>query len=157
MRIHLTSVLVDDQEKAETFYTGVLGFVKKHDIPMGEDRWLTVVSAEDPEGTELLLEPNGHPAAKPFKDALVAAGIPFTEFAVNDVHAEFERLRSVDGRFADEPTTGAVSTAMLGDSRESLIQVVSPAISTSTTDNLRPIAFMHAIGKSVNSGSCPSR
>ena len=85
MRINLTSVLVDDQDKALRFYTDVLGFVKKTDVPLGEHRWLTVVSPEDPDGVELLLEPDGHPAAKPFKEALVADGIPFTSFAVDDV------------------------------------------------------------------------
>ena len=92
MRINLTSVLVDDQDKALRFYTEVLGFVKKTDIPMGEARWLTVVSPEDPDGTELLLEPDAHPAAGPFKAALVEDGIPFTSFAVDDVEAEYERL-----------------------------------------------------------------
>ena len=77
--------------------------MKKHDVPMGEDRWLTVVSPEDPDGTELLLEPDGHPAAKPFKEALVADGIPFTSFAVDDVQAEYERLRGLGVRFTQEP------------------------------------------------------
>jgi catechol 2,3-dioxygenase-like lactoylglutathione lyase family enzyme len=94
MRINLASVLVDDQDKALRFYTEVLGFVKKTEIPMGEHRWLTVVSAEDPDGVELLLEPDEHPAVKPFKEALVADGIPFTSFAVDDVYAETERLRA---------------------------------------------------------------
>ena len=92
MKINLTSVLVDDQAKALAFYTDVLGFVKKHDVPLGEHRWLTVVSPESPDGTELLLEPDEHPAARPFKEALVADGIPFTSFAVDDVQAEHERL-----------------------------------------------------------------
>lgn len=81
MRINLTSVMVDDQDKALRFYTEVLGFERKHDIPMGEHRWITVVSPEDPDGTELVLEPDAHPAAKSFKEALVADGIPFTAFA----------------------------------------------------------------------------
>ena len=93
MRITLTSVLVDDQAKALHFYTEVLGFVKKHDIPLGEDRWLTVVSPQDPDGIELMLEPSGHPAVKPFKEALVADGIPFTSFSVDDVPTEYQRLR----------------------------------------------------------------
>src|SRR4026208_153958 len=93
MRIVVTSVLVDDQEKALPFYTDVLGFVKKTDSPMGEARWLTVVSPQDPDGTELLLEPDAHPAAGPFKEALVADGIPYTSFGVDDVKAEFNRLR----------------------------------------------------------------
>ena len=87
MRINLTSVLVDDQEKALRFYTEVLGFAKKTEIPLGEHRWLTVVSPEDPDGVELVLEPDEHPAVKPFKDALVEDGIPFTSFAVDDVRA----------------------------------------------------------------------
>src|ERR687897_51010 len=85
MRIVVTSVFVEDQEKALSFYTEVLGFQKKTDVPVGEDRWLTVVSPEEPEGVELLLEPSGHPAVKPFKQALVEDGIPFTSFAVEDV------------------------------------------------------------------------
>jgi catechol 2,3-dioxygenase-like lactoylglutathione lyase family enzyme len=93
MRINVTSVFVDDQAKALAFYTDVLGFVKKTEMPAGEHRWLTVVSPEAPDGVELLLEPNEHPAARPFKEALVADGIPFTSFAVDDVHTEFERLR----------------------------------------------------------------
>ncbi len=124
MRINLTSVFVDDQEEALRFYTEVLGFVKKHDVPTGEYRWLTVVSPEDPEGTELLLEPSGHPAAKPFKEALVADGIPFTAFAVDDVHAEFERLRGLGVRFTQEPTDmGQVTTAVLDDTCGNLIQI----------------------------------
>jgi catechol 2,3-dioxygenase-like lactoylglutathione lyase family enzyme len=92
MSIYMTSVLVDDQDKALRFYTDVLGFVKETDIPLGEARWLTVVSPDDPEGPELLLEPDTHPAAGPFKAALAADGTPATSFAVDDVHAEFQRL-----------------------------------------------------------------
>src|ERR671919_1752498 len=116
MRINVTSVLVDDQEKALRFYTDVLGFVKKTEIPLGEARWLTVVSPEEPEGTELLLEPDAHPAAKPFKQALVADGIPFTSFAVDDVRSEFERLRSRGVRFTQEPVeAGPGATAVFAD------------------------------------------
>ena len=123
MRINLASVLVDDQEKALRFYTEVLGFREKHDVPMGEHRWITVVSPEDPDGTELLLEPDEHPAAKPFKDALVADGIPFTSFAVDDVQAEYERLRGLGVRFTQEPTEmGPVTTAVLDDTCGNLIQ-----------------------------------
>ena len=93
MRIHLTSVYVDDQDKALRFYTEVLGFVKKVEFPVGEHRWLTVVSPEEPDGTQLVLEPDEHPAVKPYKDALVSDGIPVTSFAVDDVRSEFERLR----------------------------------------------------------------
>jgi catechol 2,3-dioxygenase-like lactoylglutathione lyase family enzyme len=103
MRVNVTSVLVDDQAKALRFYTDVLGFVKKTEVPLGEARWLTVVSPEEPEGTELLLEPDAHPAAKPFKQALVEDGIPYTSFAVEDVRDEFERLRDLGVRFTQEP------------------------------------------------------
>ena len=124
MRINLTSVFVDDQEKALRFYTEVLGFVKKYDVPLGEDRWLTVVSPQDPDGTELLLEPSGHPAVKPFAEALVADGIPFASFAVDDVAAEYERLRGLGVRFTQEPTTmGPVTTAVLDDTCGNLIQI----------------------------------
>jgi len=124
MRIHLTSVFVDDQEKALRFYTEVLGFVKKNDVPMGGPRWLTVVSPEDPDGTELLLEPDGHPAVKPYKDALVHDGIPATSFAVQDVTAEFNRLRDLGVRFTQEPLEmGPVITAVLDDTCGNLIQI----------------------------------
>ena len=128
MRISLASVLVDDQEKALRFYTDVLGFVKKHDIPMGEDRWLTVVSPQDPDGTELVLEPSSHPAVKPFKEALVADGIPYTSFAVDDVKAEYERLRGLGVRFTQEPVDmGPVTTAVLDDTCGNLIQIAHQA------------------------------
>lgn len=124
MKINLTSMLVDDQDKALRFYTEVLGFAPKHDIPMGRHRWITVVSPEDPDGTELVLEPDEHPAAKPFKDALMADGIPFTSFAVDDVRAEFERLRGLGVRFTQEPTDmGSVTTAVLDDTCGNLVQI----------------------------------
>jgi catechol 2,3-dioxygenase-like lactoylglutathione lyase family enzyme len=126
MRINLTSILVDDQAKALQFYTDVLGFVKKTDIPLGEDRWLTVVSPQQPEGPELLLEPDGHPAAKPFKQALVEDGIPFTSFAVDDVHKEFERLHGLGVRFTQEPVqAGLATTAVFDDTCGNLIQIAS--------------------------------
>ncbi|MFI1003328.1 VOC family protein [Streptomyces galbus] len=125
MRIHLTSVFVDDQETALRFYTDVLGFVKKHDVPLGVDRWLTVVSPEDPEGTELLLEPSGHPAVGPYRAALVQDGIPAASFAVDDVRAEFERLRALGVRFTQEPLeTGTVTTAVLDDTCGNLVQIM---------------------------------
>ncbi|MFD5815916.1 VOC family protein [Streptomyces sp. NPDC059618] len=125
MRIHLTSVFVDDQEKALRFYTEVLGFVKKHDVPLGEHRWLTVVSPEDPDGTQLLLEPSGHPAVQPYKTALVQDGIPATAFAVDDVQAEFSRLRDLGVTFTQEPLEmGPVTTAVLDDTCGNLIQIV---------------------------------
>src|SRR5919106_6624878 len=99
MKINVTGVLVGDQAKALRFYTEVLGFVKKTEIPLGEHSWLTVVSPEDPDGTELVLEPDEHPAARPFKRALVEDGIPFTSFAVDDVQQEFERLATPGGQF----------------------------------------------------------
>jgi catechol 2,3-dioxygenase-like lactoylglutathione lyase family enzyme len=126
MRINLTSVLVDDQEKALDFYTRVLGFQERVDMPLGEHRWLTVVSPEEPEGTELLLEPDGHPAAKPFKHALVEDGIPFTSFAVDDVKSEFERLRSLGVEFTQPPVeSGPVTTAVFDDTCGNLIQIHS--------------------------------
>ena len=104
MRINLvTSVLVDDQDKALRFYTEMLGFLKKTDVPMGESRWLTVVSPDDPDGIELLLEPDEHPAARPFKQALVEDGIPYTSFGVADVQAEYDRLRAPGVRFTQAP------------------------------------------------------
>jgi catechol 2,3-dioxygenase-like lactoylglutathione lyase family enzyme len=124
MRIVVTSVFVDDQSKALAFYTDVLGFTKKQDIPMGEHRWLTVVSPEDAEGTELLLEPAGHPAVGPFREALVGDGIPFTSFGVMDVHAEYERLKGLGVRFVQEPVRmGPVTTAVLDDTCGNLIQI----------------------------------
>ena len=125
-RIYVTSVLVDDQEKALRFYTDVLGFVKKTDLPAGGARWLTVVSPGDPDGPELLLEPDGHPAARPFKDALVDDGIPFTSFAVDDVSAEYERLRGLGVTFTQGPVDmGPVTTAVLDDTCGNLIQIAT--------------------------------
>ncbi|MCB5167727.1 VOC family protein [Streptomyces bambusae] len=129
MRIHLSSVFVDDQEQALRFYTDVLGFVLKHDVAMGgADRWLTVVSPEDPDGTELLLEPSGHPAVGPYKAALVRDGIPAASFAVADVPAEFGRLRGLGVRFTQEPVAmGPVTTAVFDDTCGNLIQIVHAA------------------------------
>ena len=126
MRIGVTSVLVDDQAKALAFYTDVLGFVKKTDIPMGHHRWLTVVSPEHPDGVELVLEPDEHPAARPFKDALVSDGIPFTSFTVDDVAAEYERLTGLGVRFTQPPVQmGPVTTAVLDDTCGNLIQIAA--------------------------------
>jgi catechol 2,3-dioxygenase-like lactoylglutathione lyase family enzyme len=126
MRINLASVLIDDQQKALRFYTEVLGFVKKTDVPMGQHSWLTVVSPEDPDGVELVLEPGDHPAVRPFKEALVADGIPWTSFAVSDVHAEFDRLKGLGVTFTQEPTDmGTVTTAVLDDTCGNLIQIAS--------------------------------
>lgn len=128
MRMQLTSVFVNDQSKALEFYTEKLGFVLKDDVPVGADRWLTVVSAQDLDGTRLLLEPSGHPAVHPFKDALVADGIPFAQFAVDDVQAEYERLSGLGVRFTQEPAAmGAVTTAVFDDTCGNLIQIAQLA------------------------------
>jgi catechol 2,3-dioxygenase-like lactoylglutathione lyase family enzyme len=124
MKIVVTNVFVDDQEKALRFYTDILGFVKKTEFPMGEARWLTVVPPDDPDGTELLLEPDSHPAVGPFKRALVEDGIPFTSFGVDDVQAEYERLRSAGVHFTQPPVQmGPVTTAVLDDTCGNLIQI----------------------------------
>ncbi len=129
MRININSVFVNSQVKALDFYTNVLGFVKKHDVnlgePEGENRWLTVVSPENPEGAELLLEPAGHPAVGPYRDALVSDGIPATQFEVDDIRAEYERLRGLGVRFTQEPLEmGPVTTAVLDDTCGNLIQII---------------------------------
>jgi catechol 2,3-dioxygenase-like lactoylglutathione lyase family enzyme len=124
MRINITSVYVDDQDKALAFYTDVLGFVKKTEVPVGEHRWLTVVSPESPDSVELLLEPTGHPAAKVYKAALVDDGIPFTSFAVDDVQAEYERLTNLGVVFTQKPLDmGPVTTAVFDDTCGNLIQI----------------------------------
>ncbi|MFD7436463.1 VOC family protein [Streptomyces sp. NPDC059861] len=127
MKIHLTSVFVDDQAKALHFYTEILGFEKKHDVPVGEtDRWLTVVSPDEPGGTELLLEPVGHPAARTYRDALVQDGIPLAQFAVEDVNEEYERLRGLGVQFLQEPLEmGPVTTAVFDDTCGNLIQIAT--------------------------------
>lgn len=126
MRINLASVLVSDQAKALEFYTTKLGFEKKNDVPMGEFSWLTVVSPEEPDGVELVLEPANHPAVGPFRDALVADGIPFTSFAVADVQAEYERLVGLGVEFTQLPTVmGPVTTAVFDDTCGNLIQIAA--------------------------------
>ena len=126
MKINLASVFVDDQDKALSFYTETLGFVKKTEVPVGEFKWLTVVSPEDPDGVELVLEPSDHPAVKPFKDAIVADGIPYTSFAVTDVQAEYERLSAHGVKFVQEPTSmGPVTTAVFDDTCGNLIQIAA--------------------------------
>jgi len=124
MKINLNSVYVDDQGKALKFYTEVLGFVKKTDVPAGEYRWLTVVSPEEPEGTELLLEPSDNPATKTFKKSLYEQGIPLTSFAVEDIQEEYERLRGLDVNFTMKPTKmGPVTVAVFDDTCGNLIQI----------------------------------
>ena len=126
MKITVTSVLVDDQAKAVAFYTDVLGFQKKTDVPLGEHRWLTVVSPSAPDGVELVLEPDEHPAAKQFKAALAADGIPFTSFTVDDVVRECERLTAHGVRFTQLPTRmGPVVTAVFDDTCGNLIQIAT--------------------------------
>ena len=126
MRINLASVLVDDQQKALRFYTEVLGFVKKTEVPLGGHSWLTVVSPDEPDGVELVLEPDEHPAVKPFKRALVEDGIPFTSFAVDDVHAETARLKAAGVTFTQEPLEmGPLTTAVFDDTCGNLIQIAA--------------------------------
>jgi predicted enzyme related to lactoylglutathione lyase len=124
MKIKLNSVLVDDQTKALTFYTDVLGFLKKHDIPMGEFRWLTVVSPEGPDDIELVLEPNALPAAQTYQKALREQGIPLTAFAVDDIQKEYERLKKLGVAFRSEPTKmGPVTIVVFDDTCGNLIQL----------------------------------
>ena len=126
MRIKLNSVSIDDYDKALDFYTEKLGFVKKFDIPLGPGaRWITVVSPDEPNGTELVLEPNAeYPAMKALKEALVRDGIPFTAFEVDDVHSEYERLKGLGVEFTMEPTNMGTSTiAILDDTCGNLIQI----------------------------------
>ncbi len=126
MRIVVTSVLVDDQEKALRFYTDVLGFEKKDDIAFDGQRWLTVVARDNPEGVQLMLEPDAHPAARVFKAALVTDGIAYTSFEVDDVRAEFDRLRALGVTFTQEPTEmGGYWSAIFNDTCGNLIQIAS--------------------------------
>ena len=126
MKIHLTSVYVDDQREAVDFYTNVLGFQLRHDIPLGDDSWLTIVSPEEPDGPQLLLEPAGHPAVKPYRDALVEDGVPLAQFAVDDVQAEYERLTQRGVVFTQPPTdVGDVVVAVFDDTCGNLIQIAT--------------------------------
>lgn len=128
MRIYITSVFVDDQAQALAFYTGTLGFKVKHDIPMGEHRWLTVESAEQAGGPELALEPSDHPAVAPFKQALVRDGIPATSFMVDDLDAETARLEALGVRFVMSPRdAGPVRMAVIDDTCGNLLQLVQLA------------------------------
>jgi catechol 2,3-dioxygenase-like lactoylglutathione lyase family enzyme len=126
MKINLASVHVDDQDKALTFYTEKLGFLKKTEQPIGDAKWITVVSPEEPDGVELVLEPSDHPAAKPYMEALVADGIPITSFAVADVQAEYERLSALGVKFVQAPTVmGPVTTAIFDDTCGNLVQIAA--------------------------------
>ena len=128
MRIGHLGIHVDDQDKALDFYCRVLGFEKKTEIPLGEFRWLTVVSPDEPDGTEIVLEPNEHPAARAYQQALTADGIPITVFGVADVAAEAERLRVLGVVFTQEPVTmGGMTTAVFDDTCGNLLQIASPA------------------------------
>jgi len=125
MKIKVTSIMVDDQDKALKFYTEKLGFVKKTDIPLGEHKWLTVVSGEEPDGVELLLEPMGFAPAKVFQKALKDAGIPLTMFNVNDLQSEYERLEKSGVKFSMKPTQmGPATIAVLDDTCGNNIQLV---------------------------------
>ncbi|MEO1044833.1 MAG: VOC family protein [Pseudomonadota bacterium] len=125
MKMYIKGVVVDDQEKALAFYTGKLGFVVKHDIPVGEHRWLTVVSPEEPDGVELGLEPNAHPASRSFQDALKADGIPFTAFSVDDMEAEVDRLQAAGVTFTQLPVeAGGATIAIFDDTCGNLIQLM---------------------------------
>lgn len=125
MKIYVTNIFVDDQDKAEAFYSETLGFRVKNNIPLGENRWLTVVSEEDPDGTELLLEPSDHPAVKPYKSALVADGIPAHSFQVQNLDAEWKRLVNLGVAFVREPMdAGPVLMAVFDDTCGNLIQLI---------------------------------
>lgn len=127
MRIKLTSIMVDDQTRALAFYTDVLGFKKKREFPVGEYRWITVVSAEGPDDVELSLEPNANPAAKTFQRAMFDQGIPLAAFEVADIAAEFARLKALGVAFTREPTRmGPVTIALLSDTCGNLIQLYLP-------------------------------
>ncbi|WP_437809320.1 VOC family protein [Sorangium sp. So ce1078] len=127
MKIKLNSIMVEDQDRALKFYTEVLGFKKKHDFPVGEYRWITVVSPEGPDDIELVLEPNANPAAKTFQQAMFAQGIPLTAFEVTDLRAEFARLKERQVAFTQEPTPmGPVMVAVFSDTCGNLIQLYQP-------------------------------
>jgi catechol 2,3-dioxygenase-like lactoylglutathione lyase family enzyme len=149
MRITLTSVLVDDQAKALRFYTDVLGFAKKADVPLGEHRWLTVVSPESPDGPELVLEPDEHPAARPFKDALVRDGIPFTSFGVDDVRAEFARLTACGVRFTHRLRPQSAGRVPYQSRSASSGRAVPPSGSALTPTASHAVAEVHATAWSI--------
>src|SRR5688572_33087485 len=127
MQIKLTSIMVDDQDKALRFYTEVLGFRKKHDVPVGEYRWITVTSPEGPDDVELALEPNANPAGKAFQEAMFSQGIPITAFEVADIANEFARLTAKGVAFIRQPTqAGPVTIAIFADTCGNLIQLYQP-------------------------------
>ena len=125
MKINLTSIFVKDQEKAFEFYTEKLGFVKKQDVPLGQFKWLTVVSSENPDGTELLLEPNNNPVAEAYQKGIFEQGIAAASFAVDDINGEHEKLEKLGVRFTMPPTkTGEVTIAVFEDTCGNLIQIM---------------------------------
>jgi catechol 2,3-dioxygenase-like lactoylglutathione lyase family enzyme len=127
MRIKLTSIMVDDQDKALGFYTEVLGFKKRHDIPVGEYRWITVISQEGPDDLELALEPNANPAGKTFQEAMFSQGIPVAAFEVTDIASEFARLSAKGVAFTQQPTdAGPIKLAVFADTCGNLIQLYQP-------------------------------
>lgn len=135
MKIRLTSIYVDDQRAAREFYTDILGFVVHHDIPLGGNSWLTVVSPEDPDGPQLLLEPSDHPAVGPYREALVADGIPLAQFAVDDVEAEHDRLVGLGVTFTQPPTDiGPAVVAVLDDTCGNLVQLITEKGRVGTSD-----------------------
>jgi glyoxylase I family protein len=129
MRIKLTSIMVDDQDKALKFYTEVFGFVKKHDIPVGEYRWITVVSPEGPPDVELSLEPNANPVGRTFQEGLFKQGIPATAFEVGNIEQEYQRLKGLGVVFTQEPNRqGPVTIAVCADTCGNLIQLYQPSV-----------------------------
>ncbi|MGI9523207.1 MAG: VOC family protein [Hyphomicrobiaceae bacterium] len=125
MKMYIKSVFVDDQDKALAFYRDTLGFVVKHDIPLGEYRWLTLTSPEEQDGVELLLEPNQHPAARAFQEALAADGIPCTSFSVDDIASEHQRLQDAKVSFTQPPVkAGGATMAVFDDTCGNLIQLI---------------------------------
>ena len=127
MRIKLTSIMVDDQDKALKFYTEVFGFVKKTEIPVGPYKWLTVISPEGPDDIELSLEPNANPAGRTFQEAIFTQGIPIAAFEVSDIQAEYTRLKSLGVVFTQPPTAaGPVTMAVCSDTCGNLIQLYQP-------------------------------
>lgn len=125
MKIIVTSIFVEDQDKALQFYSETLGFVKKHDVPAGEFRWITLVSPEDQDGTEIVLEPNNNPIAKDYQNRLFEEGIPVTMFGVEDIHKEYERLLQLGVKFTMKPTKmGDITIAVFDDTCGNLIQII---------------------------------
>ena len=125
MKMYIKSVMVDDQNKAQDFYTKTLGFVVKHEIPMGEHKWLTLVSADEPDGVELALEPNQYPAARALQESLMADGIPWTAFQVDDIHSEVQRLEAAGVTFTNPPMkAGGATMAVFDDTCGNLIQLI---------------------------------